>query len=777
MAIITAANFDYKGPLANFERDSYATLSDMVNVNDNYLPNVFIGVCLETGKAYLYNKSNTVDPTLGKWRELVGGTDITDYIRKTEDFSTFEPMYYGEIAQYIGQTNQNYTHGYFYKAIPHFAYSNIQFTPSGDYEIEVSISDEDLTTFFNEEFIPTDSPFVSGQFGYRQTNPEVLWSFSPETETHEFRSHLGTPEQYAESGFTVTPPIGPSQGLTFTVDHSITYTYEQVDVQPATDLIWGNITGTLSDQTDLQNALDAKQDTLTAGTNITIEEDTQTGDLVISSVAQESFYRGRFSNWNSVPVNESGYLPEPGTQDLKTPTNNDFIVIIDPSDYASPEFTENFTFSGFNDPELGYGVSWTYLNVTYKVYGDNVIFGPGDCLRLEVRTGGLYARRTTIIDGTVLYPSSGVRWIGGSSHTASATGSPGDYTGTWRFYYNGDWATDGKLGWFPQYQIENTLPIATDTEPGITKLYTDLGENTDGAVDQATVTTELGKKQDTLTEGTGISIDENNVISATFSESYFRGKFSTWNTVPTDYRNYYPDYTGSTKPTRTDYMVVEDPSSYVKPGDPITIYDEPFVGGTAYARFVFGATDITLSHIQVSQAGETGITIGTVGNQLKITYSSEVWKLTPLDVPVIVDGVEKPVGQIAYSWHYYNGTSEVTRKELNFKGQGGYVGTWRFSYQSDNWDATGKNGWYPEYQIEDILPIADDTTSGIMKLYTTTGSNTDGTMDQSSITIELETLDTNKQDVLTNASNAGEGIIIDDVTQEISTNNIVWRKW
>lgn len=34
-----------------------------------------------------------------------------------------------------------------------------------------------------------------------------------------------------------------------------------------------------------------------------------------------------------------------------------------------------------------------------------------------------------------------------------------------------------------------------------------------------------------------------------------------------------------------------------------------------------------------------------------------------------------------------------------------------------------------------------------------------------------------KQDLLTNASNAGEGIIIDDVTQEISTNNIVWRKW
>jgi hypothetical protein len=36
------------------------------------------------------------------------------------------------------------------------------------------------------------------------------------------------------------------------------------------DAVWGSITGTLSNQTDLQTALNAKQDTLTAGSNITI---------------------------------------------------------------------------------------------------------------------------------------------------------------------------------------------------------------------------------------------------------------------------------------------------------------------------------------------------------------------------------------------------------------------------------------------------------------------------------------------------------------------------
>ena len=43
---------------------------------------------------------------------------------------------------------------------------------------------------------------------------------------------------------------------------------------PTIATAWGDITGTLSDQTDLQSALNAKQDTLTAGTNINISGST-----------------------------------------------------------------------------------------------------------------------------------------------------------------------------------------------------------------------------------------------------------------------------------------------------------------------------------------------------------------------------------------------------------------------------------------------------------------------------------------------------------------------
>lgn len=62
-------NFSYVGPKQNFDRDSYATLADMKAVSDNDMPNVFLAVCEETGKAYVYKKTNTADSVSGKWRD------------------------------------------------------------------------------------------------------------------------------------------------------------------------------------------------------------------------------------------------------------------------------------------------------------------------------------------------------------------------------------------------------------------------------------------------------------------------------------------------------------------------------------------------------------------------------------------------------------------------------------------------------------------------------------------------------------------------------------
>ena len=74
-------NFTYIGTQQNFERDSYATLAEMKSVIDKRMPDIFTATCKETGKLYIYNKTNEVDEILGKWREL--SLDGGDYVTKT----------------------------------------------------------------------------------------------------------------------------------------------------------------------------------------------------------------------------------------------------------------------------------------------------------------------------------------------------------------------------------------------------------------------------------------------------------------------------------------------------------------------------------------------------------------------------------------------------------------------------------------------------------------------------------------------------------------------
>ena len=65
-------NFAYSGTKQNFDRDSYATLAEMKAVKAKKMPSIFHATCAETGKLYIYNKTNTDDEILGKWREVGG---------------------------------------------------------------------------------------------------------------------------------------------------------------------------------------------------------------------------------------------------------------------------------------------------------------------------------------------------------------------------------------------------------------------------------------------------------------------------------------------------------------------------------------------------------------------------------------------------------------------------------------------------------------------------------------------------------------------------------
>ena len=62
----------YNGYENNFERDFISTIAAMKNTPEDIddFPDMFIAMCGEDGKAYLYNRNNAVDATTGRWREL-----------------------------------------------------------------------------------------------------------------------------------------------------------------------------------------------------------------------------------------------------------------------------------------------------------------------------------------------------------------------------------------------------------------------------------------------------------------------------------------------------------------------------------------------------------------------------------------------------------------------------------------------------------------------------------------------------------------------------------
>ena len=72
--MVLSENFTYSGTSQNFERDSYATIAEMKAVRAKKMPSIFHATCEETGKLYIYNKANSDDEILGKWREVGSGS-------------------------------------------------------------------------------------------------------------------------------------------------------------------------------------------------------------------------------------------------------------------------------------------------------------------------------------------------------------------------------------------------------------------------------------------------------------------------------------------------------------------------------------------------------------------------------------------------------------------------------------------------------------------------------------------------------------------------------
>ena len=74
MSISINSNFLLQSKMFLDSRQSFETLVDMASFLEGAIPEGFLTYNKETDKFYKFNASNTVDPTLGKWREFSSGS-------------------------------------------------------------------------------------------------------------------------------------------------------------------------------------------------------------------------------------------------------------------------------------------------------------------------------------------------------------------------------------------------------------------------------------------------------------------------------------------------------------------------------------------------------------------------------------------------------------------------------------------------------------------------------------------------------------------------------
>lgn len=78
MAIQVADNFSYQGAKPLDARLKYNTVADMVAVGVSTLYDGVLAYVVATKTYYTYDSNNTIDATLGKWREFNPGEDLEE---------------------------------------------------------------------------------------------------------------------------------------------------------------------------------------------------------------------------------------------------------------------------------------------------------------------------------------------------------------------------------------------------------------------------------------------------------------------------------------------------------------------------------------------------------------------------------------------------------------------------------------------------------------------------------------------------------------------------
>ena len=220
---------------------------------------------------------------------------------------------------------------------------------------------------------------------------------------------------WASGGASATNIVAPKAGANYYIPVKFTDGTSTVSANSSGEVdlssiykaaIWGDITGTLSDQTDLQNALNAKQDTLVSGTNIkTVNGNSLlgSGNVNVDTLPSQTGQSGKFlttdgtdASWADIP---DSVIPDNITIDLNESDEIQTIAIIDQKTSSANKFwtgtKAEYDAILVKDPNTTYRTTDEDESVIYE---NNYHIGQIFKSLLPLDTYGLH-----LLDGALLY--------------------------------------------------------------------------------------------------------------------------------------------------------------------------------------------------------------------------------------------------------------------------------------------------------------------------------------------------------------------------------------
>ena len=160
-------------------------------------------------------------------------------IIQVEELPTADITNVNKIYQYIGETNQNYTNGVFYKNVAMTITEQwVSFEPSTIAGTVCTCSYEDFRAWLDTIFALDPLEVASGHFGFYSGTPDTgdaRYSIGlRDAEGHSLKSISAEVSELEAAGFTFNPYLSAQDGLDYTcaVDKQVTsYTWTPIYVQ------------------------------------------------------------------------------------------------------------------------------------------------------------------------------------------------------------------------------------------------------------------------------------------------------------------------------------------------------------------------------------------------------------------------------------------------------------------------------------------------------------------------------------------------------------------